>query len=76
MSNARVQLTFNLNEPQQATFKRLLDAFNWCDSANIVIRKDGVNMQFEADWLYASDVNATDQALARRRDLRKLDAVQ
>lgn len=69
MAAKRVTMTFDLNEPQQATFAKMLRAFMWCDSANIIVRRDGQDLRFEADWLYAADTKSDADDLTRVRPI-------
>ncbi len=40
-----------LNEPQRQTIERLRQSLKWSHYTNVVVRKDGQDWIFEADWL-------------------------
>jgi hypothetical protein len=45
------RITIHLNEAQLETYRRMIETLPWSDEANIVIRKDGHDHHFDADWL-------------------------
>jgi len=59
--NSKIELTFELNSLQLDTFKEMLKTLKWCHSANVVIRKDGQDFNFEADWLYNMNANKVEE---------------
>jgi hypothetical protein len=41
----------SVNELQRRSIIKLIDTLKWSKSADIVVRKDGQDHRFEADWL-------------------------
>ena len=48
-----MQLAFEkkINELQKESIERLRKTLEWSHYANVVVRKDGQDIVFEADWL-------------------------
>ncbi len=41
----------SLNEPQQDSIDKLRKTLEWSHYVNVIVRKDGQDHHFEADWL-------------------------
>ena len=41
----------SLNEPQRATIDKLRRTLFWSHHTDVIVRKDGTDHHFEADWL-------------------------
>jgi hypothetical protein len=59
--NSKIELTFELNSFQLEHFEEMLKTLKWCHYANIIVRKDGQDFSFEADWLYNMNANKVEE---------------